>query len=223
VDGGTRVRLKLTKALDGENAFGYSSRHGPIPLAQLCRELAPALDVDVYVNQNGKREKIIAANDWLDLNGEEFLSRFRNDEVRPYNSRLKSFKARAAQNLRLLKDDKGVVFGRACIGKGYGDFDGNFDELYGAVTVGGLFSNGLAGIVGVLAGSALRASRDSARPKVPDLVLKHWAEEQACLVSRLWKQPKEQAACAKYIRLCGGSTKDLRSQPLAGNGYPLRS
>ena len=66
----------------------------------------------------------------------------------------------------------------------------------------------LSGIVGILT-EALRASRDSARPLVPDSVLKGWAEEQADVVPKLWSKPEQQSACAQYIRLCGGNTKNL--------------
>jgi hypothetical protein len=39
--------------------------------------------------------------------------------------------------------------------------------------------------------------------------LKKWAEEQADLVPNLWKKPEQQAGYAQYIRLCGGSTRNL--------------
>src|SRR5262249_44100273 len=122
---------------------------------------------------------------------------------------LGDFRKRAAQNLSLLRSDDDRVFGRACISAGFAFDYENHADLHGVVTVGGLRACGLSGIVGVLIGQPLRASRDSAKPIVPDAVLKQWAEEQVAIVPRLWTTPERQAACAQYVRLCGGSTQSL--------------
>ncbi|MCP4339541.1 MAG: hypothetical protein GY799_11790, partial [Desulfobulbaceae bacterium] len=73
----------------------------------------------------------------------------------------------------------------------------------------GLTSCSLSGIAGSLIGVPTRASRDSAEPIVKDDELRRWAEEQSALVPALWEDIKSQAACAQYIRLCGGDTGDL--------------
>ena len=66
----------------------------------------------------------------------------------------------------------------------------------------------------ILIGEPIRASRDAARPTVIGKVLQRWAEEQADLVPTLWSDLEHQAACAQYVRMCGGNTRNL---PIAKN------
>jgi hypothetical protein len=108
-----------------------------------------------------------------------------------------------------LRNSNGEVVGRALITLGYAHYYGERLDLSGVVTVGGLVACSLSGIAGVLIGVPMRASRDDAIPVVSNDELKRWAEEQSRLVPALWDDPESQAACAQYIRLCGGDTGDL--------------
>jgi len=212
IDGGTRVRIKLTHNPHKKGGMLYASyEEKELSLKDVCRQICPSVDVDIYVVENGANEKVINANDWQNMDGVELLKRMDiwgdrhvSDEI------VIDLRKRAAPNLRLLKDSNGEIFGRACISIGNAIFSDHMDfDLRGVVTVGGLKACGLSGIIGILLGRPTRSSRDAAKPIVPGDVLKYWAEEQASLVPQLWKNPKEQSECAEYIHMCGGSTKKL--------------
>lgn len=214
IDGGTRVRVRLKRNPTEEGGLLYQGPDcPPLTLNSLCSELCPAIDVDLYVREGARRAKVVDAQDWKNIDGSKLLSRVRsmlyNGDVAGGEQYLEELRKRAGANLRPLVDDQGTTWGRACITVGYaGHFPDRID-LGGVVTIGGLHACGLTGICGVLVGQPLRASRDAAMPGVPSDVLAKWAEEQAALVPALWPTPEEQAACAQYVRLCGGNTRDL--------------
>ena len=120
-----------------------------------------------------------------------------------------SFRNKAAKNLRLIKNRHGEIVGRAFVTLGYAIHDESKIDLNGVITVGGLRASSLTGICGVLIGQPIHASRDSAIPILDDSDLKAWAEEQAEIVPNLWEKPEEKSACAQYIWMCGGNTKNL--------------
>lgn len=211
IDSGTVVRLKLLNhpRRKGGLLHTYEGR-GAKTVVSLCRSLCPALDVDLYVTEDGKTEKAVGAQDWLTLNGSELLSRMEPLDNRSLTrAASQKFRERAAANLRLLKGAGGESYGRACITVGFASHLEQRVDLHGTVTVGGLKACSLTGIMGILVGQPTRAARDGAIPIVPPEVLKKWAEEQAELVPKLWEEPQLQAGCAQYIRICGGSTKRL--------------
>jgi len=211
IDGGTRVRLKLKQNPYEEHGLFYDRRQkASLSFAGLCSQISPAIDVDLYVLDRGSREKVIGANDWQRIDGSELLSRMMilsdrsadEDEVR-------HFRERAGANLRLIRNDNGEIVGRACISIGYASSFPQDLDIGGVVTVGGLKACSLSGVCGILTGQPVRASRDDAKPSIPDAALRHWAEEQAEIVPNLWSSPEHQAACAQYIRMCGGATRRL--------------
>lgn len=120
LDGGSRVRLKLKT---NPSIAGGILHHGEsdISLASLVQELAPAVDVDLFVAEKKSSTKAVVANDWKSLPGGEFLARVaplsHGDNVD--EEELKRLRERAGANLRLLQGDDGTVFGRACISMGY--------------------------------------------------------------------------------------------------------
>ena len=210
IDGGTHIRIKLKR--DPRSEWGILYRHdGPISLGKVVAELAPAVDVDLAVVEEGTENIVVAANDWKTTTGEALLLRTGRpvdpdiDEDSPL---MATVRARVAKNLRVLADENGTVFGRAYIGIGHSS-ESNEQEMSGVVCVGGLTACRLTGIGGLLIGEPMRASRDGARPIVPTSVLRRWAEGQADLVPDIWPDPADQAACAQHIRLCGGDTRKL--------------
>jgi hypothetical protein len=215
-DGGSVIRLKLKSAPSASGGLldrGESS----ISLAALVRTLAPAVDVSLLVNEKGTCAAAVAANDWLNVPGHELLGRVGRSRIRDEvdDARWQELSERAGPNMRLLQGEDGQVYGRACISVGYARRGSRHSfDFEGSVCVGGLEACGLNGIAGILIGEPVRASRDAARPTVPDNVLQRWAEEQAELVPALWADPDDQAACAQYIRICGGHTRNL---PIAKN------
>jgi hypothetical protein len=212
IDGGTRIRLKLKKEPFVDGGFLCNSYEEKAhTLADLCIELCPAIEVDLVLVDNGSSHKLITGGDWRTLGSLEFLQRMPlMERHRQYtDEEVAAFRLKAAENIRFLRDEKGEIVGRALITAGYAGHASQRLDLAGVVTVGGLASCPLSGISGVLVGAPMQASRDAAKPLVSDDELKRWAEEQAALVPALWDSPLLQAACAQYIRLCGGYTGKL--------------
>jgi len=210
-DAGTIVRLQLTRDPYEEGGLLHSSRPRlKKTILDVCKQLAPALDVNMLVLQDGSYKTVVKANDWLTVAGDELLSRLServNDNVTA-NDRGR-FRRRAASNLRQIKNDDGAVLGRACIGIGHADHNVRTAEPAGIVAIGGLASSIVTGICGVLLGRPTRAARDVGEPLASKAALKRWAEEQATLVPHLFGTPEERAACAQNIRICGGDTGEL--------------
>lgn len=213
-DGGTCIRVWLrTPAKDG-----LLARHGRLPpstMERLCHKLCPSLDVNVTVQDGGEAKRAVTSCDWIDGDGFQLLVRAYDEHTPRFDSydveSFIKFIARAAQNLRLLVDEKGEKIGRACVALPQFGFAGpsRAPKISGAVTVGGLLSCRLAGIAGVLAGTSVHVSRNVAEPLVSKETLAAWATEQADLVPQLYDQADAQATCGEIIRLCGGSTNNL--------------
>jgi hypothetical protein len=188
-DGGSCIRVWLRTAPTGYGGLLYRFNDDPpISLAQRCRELCPALPVTLVSHENDVTTPVITGGDWLDCPGEELLRRVfseTHDTAKHPDRRV--FITKAAANLRVLRERDGTAVGRACIaiGVGTGRTLGRRAGIGGAVTIGGLKSTRLQGIVGVLTGTSERAARDMAMPVVSPETLSAWATEQASLVPAL--------------------------------------
>ena len=209
IDGGTKVRLQLQVDPSRSEGLLYDLyREAPRKLSDICSELCPALDVDLFVEEDGVSQQVIRGGDWQTLDAFEFLKRIpvRDWDRKFSHEDVDDFRRKAANNLRLLQDTSGNIIGRALVTAGH---LGLHIDLSGIVTIGGLKSCMLSGIAGVLVGVPLRASRDVAKPIVEIDELRRWAQEQSALVPSLWREEKPQAECAQYIRRCGGDTGNL--------------
>jgi hypothetical protein len=218
IDGGTRIRLKLQVApCAGGGLLHRPYQEDSRTLTDICVELCPALEVHLLVEEDGVSQQVITGGDWRTLNSYEFLKRMPllDSDHRIPSEDVDAFRRKAAENVRFFRDTNGEIVGRALVTVGYANHLTQRADLSGVVTVGGLTSCSLTGIAGVLTGVPMRASRDAAKPIVDDDELRRWAEEQSALVPALWEEPRSQAACAQYIRLCGGDTGDL---PICRNG-----
>ena len=222
IDGGTKVRLRLQVAPSHSEGLLYDSyRDAPRKLSDICSELCPALEVDLFVEEDGVSQRVIQGGDWRTLDAFNFLKRI---PVRDWGRKFSHedvdvFRKKATDNLRFLRDRSGNIIGRALVTVGFASYMGPHIDLSGIVTIGGLKSCTLSGIAGILVGLPLRASRDVAKPTVETDELKRWAQEQSALVPSLWEEEKTQAACAQNIRLCGGDTGDLPICRNKGNWY----
>jgi hypothetical protein len=213
-DGGTTVRVWLNSAPTVEGGLLWRHRDAPpFSLSQLCRQVCPSLPVSLVCKEEETATQVISAGDWINCPGDELLSRFCRfndyDDEECDDYKCKAFLAKAATNLRTLSGPDGMPVGRACVG-----LDGRRNRsstvaLRGVVTIGGLTSANLYGIVGILTGASERAARDYARPFVDGETLSAWATEQASLVSFLYDNPEDQMECAEIIRRCGGQTSRL--------------
>jgi hypothetical protein len=209
IDGGTSVKLRLVNDPKEEGGLLWARTGTSRSLEGLCSGMCPAIDVDLTICDCGSVKRVVSADDWKVMDGIGLLSRMAPLSPAAKSSEVQELLGRAASNLRLLRGDGGEVVGRACISVGMRAGFWRLTDLLGVVTIGGLRAHGLSGIVGILTGRPLRASRDSAMPLVSESVLKQWADEQAEIVPSLWNSPELQLACAENIRYCGGSTKGL--------------
>lgn len=222
LDGGTLIRLKLhTDPVDLGGLLHTPGKRPYKDLGELCVSLCPALEVNLKVEEDGELKQVIEGGDWKTMNARSFLRRMSvlagPDDMTEED--IEMFCQKAAPNVRTLKDENGEVIGRALITCGFAHRDENRLDLSGVVTIGGLTACRLSGIAGVLSGKSMRASRDIAKPIVADIDLRRWAEGQSTLVPKLWDNPRDQVACAQYIRLCGGDTGDLPICQIKGNWY----
>ena len=167
-EGGTQVRVWLKKEPHAENGLlrprvlGDAIK-GSIEFGMLCGWLAPALDVDLYV---GDRENpVVAASDWLTIDGAELLARLRLRSAT-------DFERACAPSMNFLSDPHGVILGRAIV-------DGP-----GVIAAAGLRVNSDRRIGGILVGIARGIARNVAIPIVDDNFLVCWISEQADMILR---------------------------------------
>jgi histidine kinase/DNA gyrase B/HSP90-like ATPase len=168
-DGGTRVRVWLKNAPDGKGGllaadyyWGSGIRLG---LGKLCASLAPAIDVDLYAEDGTGGHRVVAASDWLTIEGAELLSRTKYWH-------LGKEEQVCAPLLRIIKGSDGRPLGRAMICRDSRGVD--------IVTVGGLrIQSAEMWARGVFVGTVKTIARDKAAIIADSDLLKSWASEQA--------------------------------------------
>lgn len=214
VDGGTRVEIRLLRdpRSEGGLLFGAlpswldlsspfirsASSNDVAELRWLVPWIAPALNVDVVVIEDGRETPVIAANDWLNLEEAQLLSRLVGDAV--------EWEQGETQDLRLrqLVDSDGVIYGRAKI-----ELGGLASEGVGCVTIGGLRATELGFFQGVMLGKENTASRNDAVLLVPGETLAAWATEQAQIVSGMTIDGEVKSRAANIVLMCAGDICDL--------------
>lgn len=223
-DGGTRVRVWTTRFTESEEGSRDNSSH-LWNLDSLCRTLCPALDVNLWVEQDAAstfdaspltpsptpaRKHIVSANDWITCDGKELLRRVWSDYYNFDFLRSPELLESVAQMVRPLHRDGNVV-GRACLfdWRLGSDLFNTANYRSGCVTVGGLRAAELAGLAGMLLGEPARAARDEATPIVEAEELARWATEQGSLFATFTSDFNRQVAAATVVRMCGGLTGPL--------------
>lgn len=162
IDGGSRVHVWLKRPPDSEGGLLASRYDRGHTLEERCVYLFPALSVNFQVKDGRDNAKqIISADDWKTIPASELRKRINRDFER--YDRAKETTIAVNNNLKLLKDSSGEIIGRACISidSDMTIKDGRAD---GIITIGGIRAARVRGIAGVLAGAALRATRDAATP-----------------------------------------------------------
>jgi hypothetical protein len=204
-DGGTRVRVWLKTEPKHAGGLLWREAEDSWSLARLCAWLCPALDVNLSVEEKGRRKRVIKASDWLVMPGADLLRRIYEPKLVARDG-VDEFKSRIAiygSTLRVLGSGNGPA-GRACV------LLDQFDDYLGVVTVGGLRAGHMSGIGGVLVGESTTATRDYARPMVQAGTLAQWSSEQARLLAQA-RNASEEALCeaAAVVCACGGDTSPL--------------
>lgn len=210
-NGGTKVRVWLSKNPEQKGGMLWPPLAGEaVDLRKLCAWLAPALDVDLYVEGEGEiTHKAVGASDWLTISDSDLLERLSLDGV-------PSASTDEPVTLANIISSNGRLVGRASvIHAGVGSFD--HPKVVGVIAVGGLRATSHRSFTGIILGSVQKISRDKAEPLDP-MALASWASEQACFVEREVGDPGHQMYYAASILAFGG---DVGRLPIVRRGSYL--
>ncbi|KUJ56517.1 HD domain-containing protein [Chryseobacterium aquaticum] len=210
-DGGTRIRVWLSNSRILDKLLEkHDRKRNKIKLSELIESLCPSIDCNIILEEKSVSKKIIQANDWITIDPLSLLKRIIG--VSYYNELTKSEKqllAKLSKNMSLLKEDNGKIVGRLALYKEDSKRVERF-SIEGKVTIGGMSSSGLNGLLGILVGKSDRASRDVGVPIASSTVIKEWATEQADFLSKLKFDGTTEIECASVIRCLGGNTSSLK-------------
>lgn len=210
-DGGTRVRIWLSSSRILEKLLESNDRkRNKITITELIETLCPSIDCNIILEEKAKSKNIIHANDWITISPLKLLKRVMGESF--YNKlgkKDKQFLTKISKNMSLLKEDDGSIVGRLLLYKEEHKKD-KIISNEGVVTIGGMKSSGLTGLLGILIGKSERASRDIGIPIVSQSKLKEWATNQAVLLSKLSLDSETEIECASVVRCCGGNTSALK-------------
>jgi hypothetical protein len=206
-DGGTRVKVWLS----GGNTISKLSNwrsytRKSITAHEFIESLCPSIDCNLYVEQDGQSKKVIIANDWLTMKPLDLIVRTIGISFyEELEDNTKEYLERISQNVKEIKDDFDVTVGRVAIF--YPNNPGS--EISGIMTVGGIATTPLNGILGVLVGNNKTASRNSGIPSASTDAMIKWSTDQANMLSFNTKDIREDSY-SSIVRLCGGHTGSLR-------------
>ncbi|VVM84709.1 Chaperone protein HtpG [Pseudomonas fluorescens] len=207
-DGGTTISLRLVINPEDEGGILYSKpKEKTITLGELCLCLAPSIDVNLTTfEHNQTQAKTTIANDWESTDSSSLIQRLASISqlTRAKYITHKEYDIAIHKNLRPIYEHN-VLMGRACISTDTTEYH----QILGQLTVGGLDSNYIRGVTGILKGKALKASRDTSDFLASKESLAQWATEQATLIKEFYPSEEHQATCAATISMFGGDTGDL--------------
>ena len=210
-DGGTRIRVWLSNSRILDKLLEQHGRkRNKITISELIESLCPTIDCNIVLEEKSVLKNIILANDWITIPPLNLLKRIMGESY--YNELGKSEKqllTKISKNISLLKEDDGKIVGRIALYKQGRKKEERF-SIEGKVTIGGMRSSGLTGLLGILVGKSDRASRDVGVPIASSTKIREWATEQAYLLSKLKLDSSTEIECASVIRCLGGNTSNLK-------------
>jgi hypothetical protein len=229
---GTEVRVQISESVRDRllRLSGYRRITLTPTLSQFCAWLCPALDVDLYTLENGKRNRVVEANDWLTLSDSDLLRRLYLDVDERH---FEAMTARMSPKTETVVHD-GVPIARIALSLGavidadedHGDMTpSTSSRRFGApIVVGGMRSAAsFQGAAGIVVGAAARAARDSAIPVAPPSAFSEWIGRQyqamctgsdAPMDSELLEMTCQLLADTQELPLCEGSTGSLTYRDL---------
>lgn len=210
-DGGTRIRVWISKSRILDKILErHDRRRNKIDAAELIESVCPSIDCNIFLEEKSKKRQIIQANDWITIPALNLLKRIVGKSYyKALDQGERQLLIELSKNMTLLKEDDGRIVGRLFL---YTEERANYDSIHieGKVTIGGMSSSGLTGLIGVLLGDSDRASRDIGVPIVSTSKIREWASNQADLLSKLNLDSIAQIACASIVRCLGGYTSTLK-------------
>lgn len=211
-DGGTRIRVWLSNSRILDSLLEkYRRKRNKITFTELIESLCPSIDCNIILEENSNSKTIIQANDWITMPAMNLLKRIMGESYfKELDKTEKQFLRDISKNMTHIVEDNGNIVGRLLLFYEEQRIKNERFSIDGVVTVGGMKTSGLTGLLGILIGESHRASRDVGVPIVSESKLETWATEQAELLSKMNLDTKIQIACASVVRSCCGKTSILK-------------
>lgn len=211
-DGGTRVKVWLESRIIENLLARRIKRNKKISLAELIETLCPSIDCNIDVTEKGVKKRVINANDWHSISSIELIKRIiGRSEYKSLSKQEKQISKKLASNMEVVEEEGYGPVARGFIYKQerQGKKELNFPQS-GIVTLGGLRSCELTGLIGIFVGKPARASRDIGIPIISLANLEKWSTNQAKHLYDLKLDFETQIECSSVIRVSGGCTGDLK-------------
>lgn len=208
-DGGTIVRIWVEEKVIKKILYDRFLEK-QISISEVLERLSPSLDCNLYVDN--EPNPVILRNDWLTMDSKELLLRIHGrSRCATANEKQLKILELLAHNMRTITDSDGNVVARASLFLDesfpvYGDL--NLCE--GIITVGGLDAGVIRGIVGIVKGYCVNASRNYGMPLVSSEEISKWATEQSQLLANSWLDAETQTQCVTIVCQLGGDSGNLK-------------
>lgn len=216
-DGGTIVRVWIEK--DIQKSLLYDRfLEKQISISEMLERLCPSLDCNLYVEEEST--PVISRNDWIIMDSKELLLRIHGrSRCAVANEQQTKLLDLLAQNMKKITDSDGNIVARASLylADKY-PVHGHLNLCEGIITIGGLNAGIIRGLVGIVKGYSVNASRNYGMLIVSYAEVSKWATEQSQMLANSWLDGNEQMHCATIVRQLGGSTGDLKCFEYR-NGY----
>jgi hypothetical protein len=203
IDRGTRITVRLFKSpFDSGGFLEANVVAGPMTLNRLIGIIAPASDVTIAVDEYGEKSLAVEAHDWKSVSSSTLALRCAGHGH--MRSGIDSFGLMAP----VLERD-GTIVGRLGLNPKFAS--------RGALTVSGLASERIGGVVGLLPSKPMTIDRRRARPIASAEALEGWATEQARLALEKVDGEFNQASIAEFVLAFGGKIGELKVASFAGD------
>ena len=172
--------------------------------------MCPSLDCDVYVDDS--RVPTIKRDDWLTMDSKELLYRiYGRSRCMNFNEKQNNIVDLLADNLTIVKDEFGTPLARIALFFDDADIVDKMHSLTkGVITIGGFNAGSIRGLIGIVKGNSINASRNYGMPIASGDQLSQWATNQAELLSKSFLDEKTKADCAQIVCQLGGDTGNLK-------------
>lgn len=183
-------------------------------LAALVAWLAPAVNVDIYVNTGSCSELAVKADDWLSLPGEDLLGRLLRYRLPKELSTPQAWLDDISARLDVLSDEDETIQGRTAVVPRVGaGVDGWYAMVpVGVLTVGGFRAGVSSDLAGIIVSDTTTADRQTAIPIASELATKEWATKQ---VAALRVEAGREAAVVEMASVLLALGADISSLPVA--------
>ncbi|MEU6656848.1 ATP-binding protein [Streptomyces sp. NPDC046900] len=217
--GGTEVQVLLKANVNEILSVGRSDSgdRSLRTFAEVCGWLCPALDVDLYVFQDGTRSLVVGADDWKTVDDEQLIDRLYVDHE---PAELEELKKVLNGPLMAITTREGDVMARLAISRSIVKYDSEEDADDGPryststsfsapIIVGGVRSSAaMDHAAGIVLGKPTRAARDIAVPLLEPADFGSWATRQALTLDNSSEEiPRE--ALVSLIAELHGQTGEL--------------